>query len=121
MGRTFVVVGASTNPARYSNRALRSLRERGFDVIPVHPIHQEIEGLPTAATLGEVSAEVDTVTMYVNPERGKALIPDIIRLKPKRVILNPGADSIELAAELRAAGLNVVEGCTLVMIGTGEI
>jgi predicted CoA-binding protein len=136
------VLGASPKPERYSNKAVRMLRQHGHEVIPVNPAHAQIEGLKTVASLDDLacadsaradSARVDsaradsrgshdihTVTVYVGPGQIGPLIDSIIRLRPKRVIINPGAESDELSTRLKEAGIPALEACTLVMLSTGQ-
>ena len=44
----------------------------------------------------------------------------IVRLKPKRVIFNPGAESPALRKKLEAAGIRVLWECTLVLLRTRQ-
>ncbi len=60
-----------------------------------------------------------TITLYLGPARSTPLIDEIVAAKPQRIILNPGAENEELAAAASGAGIEVVEGCTLVMLRTG--
>ena len=118
--QTVAVLGASNNPERYSNMAVRRLREAGHHVIPVNPAFPAIEGLPVERSLGEIKEPVDTLTLYVGPQRLAALTDEILRLAPERVIFNPGTESPELAAALDRAGITHLEACTLVMLQTGQ-
>ena len=118
--QTVAVLGASANPDRYSNMAVRCLREAGHRVIPVNPALEQIEGLPAAKSLGEIRDPVDTLTLYVGPQRLAPLTDEILRLAPKRVIFNPGTESNELAAALDRANIPHTEACTLVMLQTGQ-
>jgi len=118
--QTVAVLGASQNPDRYSNMAVRRLREAGHRVIPVNPALTEIEGLPVAQSLGDIVDPIDTLTLYVGPQRSVPMIDDILRLAPKRVIFNPGTESKALAAALDRAGIPHLEACTLVMVQTGQ-
>ena len=118
--REIVVLGASVNTDRYSNMALRNLFEAGFTVYPVNPAHQSIEGKKAYPGLSDVPRPIHTVTVYVGPGRLADLMEDLISLHPERVILNPGAGSPEQAKKIRAAGIEVVEACTLVMLSTGQ-
>jgi len=114
------VLGASAKPERYANKAIRLLKEHRYQVIPIHPQHVEIEGIPVARSLGDVKHPVHTLTVYVGPARSGSLAEDIVTLRPGRVILNPGAESEYLEEKLSDARIPVIKGCTLVMLHTGQ-
>lgn len=115
-----VVLGASRKPGRYSNMAQRLLMELGYQVIPVHPKVKEIEGVAVHSGLRSVEQPVHTLTLYVGEGRSRAMVEDIVRLHPRRVIFNPGSESARLERRLREAHIPFVEGCTLVMLRTGQ-
>lgn len=117
---TVVIVGASSNPERYSHRALLLLQKHGHTVVPVHPALAQIEGVPVVADLGLIPGPVDTVTMYVGPAISSGLQDKLIALKPGRVIFNPGAENASLADALQKAGIACEEACTLVLLNTGQ-
>ena len=117
---TVVVLGASPKPERYSNQAVRALVEHGHRVIPVHPLLKKIAGVPAVSALSGITGPVNTLTLYVGPERGKELLQDMINLGPDRVIMNPGTESDELEEELNAKGIAVLRACTLVMLRTDQ-
>ena len=100
--------------------AQRLLIEIGCAVIPVNPGQSEIEGVTVTRHLSAVHGPIDTVTMYVSPEISEKLKDELVRLKPRRVIFNPGTESESLATTLRERGIVVIEACTLVMIRTGQ-
>jgi predicted CoA-binding protein len=115
-----VVLGASPKRERYSNMAQRLLMEIGCTVIPVNPGQSEIEGIPVTRHLSDIFGSVDTVTMYVSPDVSEKLTNELIRLKPRRVIFNPGTESPALQAVLVENGISVQDACTLVLIRTGQ-
>ena len=115
-----VVLGASPKPARYSNQAIKLLKEQDYRVIPVHPKIVLIEQLPVVHILRSITEPVHTLTLYIGPERSHKLIDDIIELNPTRVIFNPGSESMELELHLRRHHIECIHGCTLVMLKTGQ-
>lgn len=117
--RHVAVLGASPNPERYSNQALRLLGRYDYHPIPVNPAFDEIEGLTCFPNLAAVHELLHTVTLYLNPSRSTPLIDEILAANPRRIILNPGAENDALAEAASSAGIEVVEGCTLVMLKTG--
>lgn len=114
-----VVLGASAKPDRYAYLALKRLIAAGHEPVPVNPALDSIEGIPVVRRLADVPLPVDTVTIYLGPARLIPIIDEIVALKPRRVIANPGTETSELAVRAREAGIEYVEGCTLVMLGTG--
>ncbi len=114
------VLGASTNEERYSFQAVKMLKEHGHVPIPVHPSGHVVDGLTAVKDLGEIDDNVDTLSVYVNPKISSGQLDAILSLKPRRVVFNPGAENGELAEKLKAAGIEVIEACTLVMLRTGQ-
>lgn len=117
--RNVVVLGASTKRDRYSNQAVRLLASFDYRPIPVNPAFDEVEGLSCFPNLAAIGEPVHTITLYLGRARSTPLIDQILAAKPERIILNPGAENEDLAAAASGAGIEVVEGCTLVMLQTG--
>lgn len=121
MSLRVAVIGASPNPERYSNQAVRLLREHGHAVIPVNPGHADIEGLAAVGRVQDLPAgSVDTVTLYVAPAVSAGMSRALLDLAPRRVIFNPGAENPDVSDALSAAGIEVIDACTLVMLRTGQ-
>ena len=118
-GSRVAVLGASPKEDRYSFKAMRMLREHGHQPIPIHPAGHTVDGIAGLKSLSEIDQPVDTLTFYVNSKISSGLKDDILKLNPRRVIFNPGAENEELAEVLESAGIEVVIACTLVMLATG--
>ena len=117
---TVVVLGASNKPERYSNKAVKSLLEHGYQVIPVNPSGAEIYGIASVRTLAEITKPVETLTIYLNATRSAAISDDIVKLHAQRVIFNPGTENLQLAEACKASGSRICQACTLVMLNTGQ-
>ena len=114
-----LVLGASTNPERYSYLAARRLTAAGHEVELIGGREGAIGENPIRTGRPALS-EIDTVTLYLGPKRQEGLLPYLTdTLNAKRVIFNPGTENAELQAELRERDVEVVEGCTLVMLSAG--
>ncbi|MBP7408249.1 MAG: CoA-binding protein [Flavobacteriales bacterium] len=118
MPRTTLVLGASPDPSRYAHKAVRRLRSHGHDVLAIGRHTGIIDDVPILAAVPE-GAVVDTVTLYLSPRNQLVWQDEILHLRPRRVIFNPGAEDAVFAQRLEGAGIEVVEGCTLVMLSTG--
>lgn len=118
--KTVAVLGASPKPDRYAYQALQLLREYGHRPRPINPAFDEILGEKCYPKISDAPGPIDTVTLYLGESRSNPLIEEIINAKPRRIIMNPGAENSTLAAKAEEAGIEVVEGCTLVMLRTGQ-
>ena len=114
-----LVLGASENPARYSNLAVKKLTANRHTVIAIGKKKGMI-GDVEIGTAQKPFEGIDTVTMYLNPSRQKEYYDYIISLHPKRIIFNPGAENDELAELAAQKNIAVQEACTLVLLSTGQ-
>ena len=118
-----VILGASNKPERYSYKAFKLLAQYGHKSILVHPNLTEIEGeacFPDLKAVASQNFTIDTLTMYVNPDLSSVMAQDILNLKPKRVIFNPGTENPELMELLKKNDIPYEETCTLVLLKTGQ-
>jgi predicted CoA-binding protein len=117
---TVAILGASPKPDRYAYQALQLLHEHGHRTLPINPAFDEILGEKCYPRISDAPGPIDTVTLYLGETLSNPLIDEIINAKPRRIIMNPGAENSALSARAEEAGIEVVEGCTLVMLRTGE-
>lgn len=120
MNKTVAILGASDKPDRYAYLAQQRLMAAGYTVWPVSARIDTVLGVDTVAGLAQLPAEVDTLTVYVGAKAVASLSADIVAGGFRRVIFNPGTEEPATMQRLRDAGVEVVEGCTLVMLRTGQ-
>ena len=117
------VLGASSDPNRYSFKAIELLKQYGHKPLPIHPRETEILGykvFPEIKELIRQDLKIDTLTMYVNAALSTKYQQDILDLKPTRVIFNPGSENPALEDALKNHGIKVEEACTLVLLRTNQ-
>jgi predicted CoA-binding protein len=114
-----VVLGASDNPARYSYLAVDKLNRYGHAVVAVGKKEGKVGNTAILSSPPD-EKDVDTVTLYLNPQNQQQYYDYILSLHPKRIIFNPGAENEELYRLAKENGIQPVEACTLVLLGTGQ-
>lgn len=114
-----LVMGASENIQRYSNMAIRKLLNYKHKVKAFGMRSGEVNGVTIDKEL-DVTENVDTITLYLNPNNQKPYYNYILSLKPNRVIFNPGTENPELQKELLENGISYEEACTLVLLSTNQ-
>jgi uncharacterized protein len=117
MSRVVAVIGASSNPRKFGNRAVRAFRRQGYTVVPINPHELEVEGLRAYKSVLDVPGTIDMATIYVPPDVGEQVIDEIAKKKIPEVWLNPGAESEALIARARALDIRTVVACSIVGIG----
>ena len=119
MAKKTVVLGASNNPARYSNLAIKKLAAHQHPVIAIGKKTGRVAEVDIR-TDHVVEGGVDTVTLYLNPKNQVEYYDYILGLQPKRIIFNPGTENEELMQKARENNIEPFVGCTLVMLSTGQ-
>lgn len=114
-----LVLGASANPSRYSFMAINRLTNAGHSVVALGLKEAEVAGVKIQ-TKQIPFTNVDTITLYLNPQRQKEYYNYITGIQPKRVIFNPGTENPELYQLLKANGIQVEVACTLVLLSTNQ-
>ncbi len=114
-----LVFGASLKPHRYSSLAIQRLRNNNIETLAFGPRTGEVGGVEVSTNLDDFR-EIDTITLYLNPRRQKEYYQDILKLKPRRVIFNPGTENPEFYELLKENNIEVEVACTLVLLGTGQ-
>ncbi len=114
-----LILGATTNPGRYAYLAAHRLVAAGHDIVNIGIKNGESAGAEIQRA-GEVFPDIDTVTLYIGPQRQPEYYDYILETQPKRIIFNPGTENTELEALAKQQGIEVVRACTLVMLSTGQ-
>lgn len=92
----------------------------GFHVVATGKRPGRINDVEILAEFPAYNADIHTVTMYLNVQNQEQYRKDILKLKPKRVIFNPGSENPDFAADLKTAGIEVLNACTLVLLSIGD-
>ena len=114
-----LVLGASINPARYSYLAMHKLKAFGHPVIAIGKKGATVSDIMITTEQVPID-DIDTITLYLNPQNQQPYYNYILSLHPRRIIFNPGAENEELMELAIANGIKVQEACTLVLLSTGQ-
>jgi predicted CoA-binding protein len=115
--RTVAIIGASTDRAKFGNKAVRAFKRSGYQVFPVNPKLSELEGLPAFPSISAVPVRPDLVSVYLPPPVLLKVLAEIAAKGCDELWLNPGTDSPEVVAEAERLGLNVIRACSIVGMG----
>jgi hypothetical protein len=111
MNEKVLVFGFSENPERYANKAYNLLGEFNYSAIAFSPRSDDIS---------KFTDHYHTLTLYVGEEISNKFTEQILNLKFDRLVVNPGAENAKLEQLVNQKGIEVVHGCTLVMLKTDQ-
>lgn len=115
--QTVVIIGASNDRAKFGNKAVRAFLQQGYEVFPVNPKEDTIEGMPAFKSIADVPVRPDKVSVYLPPAVLLKVLPEIAAKGCDEFWLNPGTESPEVLAAAERLGLNVIQACSIVGVG----
>ena len=113
--RRLAVIGVSRDPRDFSRAVLRAFVERGYDVVPVNPGAETIDGRRCYASIAEVHPPVEAALLMTPSDRSAAVVEQCISAGVRRIWLHRGAGSAgavsaNAVALCRGSGVDVVPG-----------
>jgi predicted CoA-binding protein len=112
--RRVAVLGMSPKPQRTSHAIAMYMQRAGYEIVPVNPGHELIEGLACYRKLEAIPEPVDIVDVFRAAEHEHDVCADILAMKtpPKAVWFQLNAGGYEVEAKLRDHGIEVfVDRC----------
>ena len=115
--KTIAIIGASNDRSKFGNKAVRAFRQQGYEVYPVNPKEETVEGLPAFKSITTVPVRPQMISVYLPPPVLLKVLPDIAAKGCDELWLNPGTESDEVLTEAERLKLNVVQACSIVGVG----
>ena len=113
--RSLAVVGVSRSGEKFGNTAYRVLKAKGYQLVPVHPEAETLEGDRCAKNLASLPAPVGGVLVIVPPQQAEQVVQEAAAAGIKRVWLQQGADSPAAIRLAESKGMSVVAGECILM------
>lgn len=115
---TVAILGASSDHAKYGNKSVRAHLRAGYKVYPVNPKESEIEGLKAYPSLAALPEKVERISVYLPPPVALKMLSEIAAVGAREVFFNPGAGDERVFAEARRLGINAIDACSIVDLGS---
>jgi uncharacterized protein len=112
--KIWAVVGANQDPEKYGNMIYKRLKSKGYEVYPVNPMYETIDGDKCYKDLSSLPVVPEVINMVVSPKRGRAFIDEAAKLGIKYIWLQPGTHDEDLLKQIESLGLQQVQACVLV-------
>jgi uncharacterized protein len=113
----YAVVGVSADQKKFGNKVFRMMLERGFEVYPIHPKRQTVEGVSCFSSILEVPETVTSIVTVVPPRVTEEVLVQSARRGIVAVWMQPGSeskDAVEIAQRYHMAA--VYRECILMFL-----
>ena len=124
--KRIAVTGVSRKPKDHgSNTVFKRLRARGYEVFPVNPNADQVEGVRSYHDLRSIPGGVEAVVIATAPDKAEGTMRECVELGIKRVWMHRafGEGSVNPAAVAygRGHGVTVIDGgCPLMFDPTAD-
>ena len=109
---TVAIIGASADPSKFGNKSIHAHVRAGYDVYPVNPKEETIEGLKCYRSILDVPVALDRISLYLPPPVAIKVLDDIAKKGCQELWINPGVESPELMEKINALALNAIFACS---------
>lgn len=116
--KVWAVVGATPNQSKFGYKIFKKLKDKGYEVYGINPIHDELDGEKLYKSISDLPVKPDCVDMVVSPKRSKPMVEEIADSGIEYVWFQPGTfdeETIDLAEEKNLKF--VYYDCVLVALG----
>lgn len=118
--KVWAVVGANDNPDKYGNKIYKRLKEHEYEVYPVNPVRDIVEGDKCYKDLASMPKVPDVLEMVVPPKRGMEYLKEAQKLGVKYVWLQPDTYDDEMIQYLEDNNFIYLKACVLVLLSYKE-
>src|SRR5258705_8215309 len=109
---TVAIIGASADPSKFGNKSIHAHVRAGYDVYPVNPKEDTIEGLKCYRSILDVPLALGRISLYLPPPVAVKVLDDIAKKGCQELWINPGVESPELTEKINELGLNAIFACS---------
>lgn len=114
----FAVAGASADPSKYGHKVLKALAKHGKDVVGLHPVVAEVDGIPVYPSLADVPVPIQSLSIVTPPAVTAKVVNDAIEHGVETIWMQPGAENEQAIQAARQHGITIIAGgpCVLVSL-----
>ena len=113
--KDLAVVGVSRSGKKFGNAAYRELKEKGYNLFPIHPEADELEGDKCYPSFQDLPALVGGALIILPPEQTEKVVREAAGAGIKRVWMQQGAESSEALGFCSENGIEAVSGECILM------
>lgn len=113
--KKFALVGLSRNPKQFSRAVFKELRAKGYEILPVNPNVDDLEGVKCYHTISQLPKDVQQV-LLMTPKAGTAgVVDEAVQHGIRNIWIQQGAETKEAIDLARQNNANLIYGACIMM------
>lgn len=113
--RKIALVGISSKKKKFGNIVCKELKSKGYEVFPVHPQADTIDGESCWPTLAALPEPVDGVVLVIPPPETEKVVQEAAAAGIRRIWMQQGAESDNAVRFCEENNIAVVHGECILM------
>jgi predicted CoA-binding protein len=113
--KRIAVVGISRSGKKFGNAASKELIKRGYEIYPVHPDAEVIDGMTCFPNLESLGGKADALLISIPPAKVPPVLEEATRAGLKNIWLQQGSWSKEVQQAADRLNLHVVSKKCILM------
>lgn len=106
--KRFAVAGSFRDGSKYAYKIFKDLSAKGYEVFPVNPRMNQVEGRACYKSISDIPFDVDVVDIVTPPKVTETILKECLRKGIMRVWLQPGAESPDAVKFCHDNGIKVI-------------
>ena len=106
--KKLAVAGASRNPKKFGGMVIKELKEKGFDVYPVNPNAEEVQGIRCFKSIAELPDEVKHLLMLTPKESTSDVAAQAVEKKMEMIWIQQMSDTPEAVKAIQDANIPLI-------------
>ena len=113
--KKFALIGLSRDPKKFSRAVFKELTAKGFEIYPVNPNMDDVEGVKCFQQITEVPGDVKSV-LFMTPKQSTAgAVEAALNHGFTHIWIQQGAETKEAVEKVKASGASLVYGACIMM------
>ena len=100
--KRFAIAGVSRDPKKFGRQVFTDLRKKGFDIVPINPALNEVDGETCYKAVDEIPADIDSLLILTPKTQTDIILRQAIRKGIKNIWvqqMSETADTLRIAEE----------------------
>lgn len=113
--KKMALIGASRNEKKFGTQVLKHLLDKGFEVLPVHPEANELQGVNTYATIAQLPDDVNAIVLLTHKHDTDHLLAEALGKGINNIWVQQFSETPDAISKASESQANIILGRCIFM------